>query len=69
MSLYEDAGEAGGCYQSPAVARLLLTDGITADPERAAAEAARRARGKVRRYCAANRLNRLGTDLPGRGLS
>jgi hypothetical protein len=32
-----------------------------ADPERARAEAARRARGKVRRYCAANRLNRLGT--------
>jgi len=28
---------------------------------RAAEEAARRARGKVRRYCAANRLNRLGT--------
>lgn len=31
------------------------------DPERSAAEAARRARSKVRRYCAANRLNRLGT--------
>ena len=31
------------------------------DPERSLAEAARRARGKVRRYCAANRLNRLGT--------
>jgi hypothetical protein len=31
------------------------------DPERAEAEAARRARGKIRRYCAANRLNRLGT--------
>ena len=61
MSLYEDAGEAGGCYQAPAVARLPVTDGLTADPERAAAEAARRARGKVRRYCAANRLNRLGT--------
>ena len=29
--------------------------------DRAADEAARRARGKVRRYCAANRLNRLGT--------
>lgn len=32
-----------------------------ADPERARTEAARRARSKVRRYCAANRLNRLGT--------
>ncbi len=31
------------------------------DPDRAAAEAGRRARGKIRRYCAANRLNRLGT--------
>ena len=31
------------------------------DPERSRAEAARRARAKVRRYCAANRLNRLGT--------
>ncbi|MFL6137479.1 MAG: hypothetical protein ACJ74O_06730 [Frankiaceae bacterium] len=35
--------------------------GPAADPERAAAEAGRRARAKVRRYCAANRLNRLGT--------
>jgi hypothetical protein len=35
--------------------------GPARDPERSAAEAARRARGKVRRYCAANRLNRLGT--------
>ncbi|WP_343907288.1 rolling circle replication-associated protein [Nocardioides aquiterrae] len=32
-----------------------------ADPERARAEAARRARAKVRRYCTAHRLNRLGT--------
>ncbi len=31
------------------------------DRQRALEEAARRARGKVRRYCAANRLNRLGT--------
>src|SRR5206468_368839 len=33
----------------------------TFDPGRTAANAARRARSKVRRYCAANRLNRLGT--------
>lgn len=32
-----------------------------ADPERSRLEAARRARGKVRRYCTAHRLNRLGT--------
>lgn len=31
------------------------------DRQRALEEAARRARAKVRRYCAANRLNRLGT--------
>lgn len=35
--------------------------GEAADPERAAAEAGRRARATLRRYCAANRLNRLGT--------
>ncbi len=61
LSLYEAAGEAGGCYQSGASPRLALGDGPVVDPERAAAEAARRARAKVRRYCAANRLNRLGT--------
>ena len=32
-----------------------------ADPERAAAEADRRARTKIRRYAVANRLNRFGT--------
>ena len=31
------------------------------DPERSRLEAARRARGKVRRYCTAHGLNRLGT--------
>jgi hypothetical protein len=31
------------------------------NPERARQEAARRARARLRRYCAANRLNRLGT--------
>lgn len=35
--------------------------GSPEEAERSAHEAARRARGKVRRYCAANRLNRLGT--------
>ena len=60
LNLYPDAGEAGGCFQGGG-------DGSGAgswrepDPERSASEAARRARGQVRRYCAANRLNRLGT--------
>ncbi|MFL6138518.1 MAG: hypothetical protein ACJ74O_12030 [Frankiaceae bacterium] len=60
LSLYPDAGEGGGCWvarRRPPVGK----GGPAADPERAAAEAGRRARGKVRRYCAANRLNRLGT--------
>lgn len=35
--------------------------GRAADPERSEQEAARRARGKLRRYCAANRLNRFAT--------
>lgn len=62
FSLYPDAGEGGGSYQrwvrkpSPYVAR-----GAAADPERSAQEAGRRARSRLRRYCAANRLNRLGT--------
>lgn len=62
LSLYPDAGEAGG---APASSRPRewspSPPGEAADPERSAVEAARRARGKVRRYCAANRLNRLGT--------
>lgn len=57
LSLYPDAGEAGGCFYGPPSGRKPTGS----DPERAKAEAARRARSKVRRYCAANRLNRLGT--------
>ena len=62
FSLCQDAAEGGGSFQrfvrksSPYVAR-----GAAADPERSAAEAGRRARSRLRRYCAANRLNRLGT--------
>jgi len=62
FSLYPDAGEGGGSFRrwtrsrSPYVSR-----GFAADPERSAAEAGRRARSTLRRYCAANRLNRLGT--------
>jgi hypothetical protein len=35
--------------------------GLAADPDRAEAEAIRRARAKIRRYGVSNRLNRLGT--------
>jgi hypothetical protein len=57
FSLYPQAAEGGGCYVSP---RMGGRKGAP-DPERAQAEAARRARSKLRRYCAANRLNRLAT--------
>jgi hypothetical protein len=43
------------------VPRRLLPSGAPPNAERAAEEAGRRARAKIRRYAAANRLNRLGT--------
>jgi hypothetical protein len=53
------AAEAGGCFvgtrRRPAGGR-----GVP-NPERSRAEAARRARGRLRRYCAANGLTRLAT--------
>lgn len=59
LCLYPAAGEAGGCFGRPTTTRDSREG--SRDPERSAAEAARRARGKIRRYCAANRLNRFGT--------
>src|SRR4029078_6847252 len=59
LALYPEAGEAGGSVRVEGRARRKPTEGL--DPERAAEEEARRARGQIRRYCAANRLNRLGT--------
>ena len=58
FSLFPQAAEGGGCFvpRFPAEAR-----GGPPDPERSVEEAERRARSKLRRYCAANRLNRLGT--------
>jgi hypothetical protein len=58
--LYPDAAEGGGSFRSMA-AGSAGAGATVADSERSAADAARRARAKVRRYCAANRLNRLGT--------
>lgn len=58
LSLYPEAAEAGGSFRYSTPCRPA---GGESDPERAKIEAARRARAKVRRYCAANRLNRLGT--------
>lgn len=62
FTLYPDAGEGGGSFQS-SVRRVpeYVARGAARDPERSAVEAGRRARASVRRYCAANRLNRLGT--------
>lgn len=62
LCLYPDAREAGGTFlPSRPYRRGGGVRGQARDPERARAEAARRAKGRLRRYCAANRLNRLGT--------
>lgn len=62
LSLYPQAGEGGGCFvSSRQPERAYVARGSAADPKRAAEEAARRARTKVRRYGAANGLNRFGT--------
>lgn len=58
LSLYPDAAEAGGCFRHTG---RRAPGGGPPNPERAKQEAARRARTRVRRFCAANRLNRLGT--------
>ena len=58
--LYPDAAEGGGSFRSTA-GESSGGDAPAPDPDRSATDAARRARRKVRRYCAANRLNRLGT--------
>jgi hypothetical protein len=60
LSLYPQAAEGGGCFV-PTLRAQPVNTGAAVDRERAQAEAARRARAKVRRYCAASRLNRLGT--------
>src|SRR5262245_33298623 len=59
ISLYPEAAEGGGCLSMRR--RPVEPRGGAPDSERAAAEAGRRARAKLRRYCAANGLNRLGT--------
>lgn len=62
ITLYPDAGEAGGSYRGSSREPTEPTDWTAeADESRALEEAERRARTKLRRYCAANRLNRLGT--------
>jgi hypothetical protein len=58
MRLYVDAAEAGASLSGP---RRGGKTPKAPEPERSALEAGRRARGQIRRYCASNRLNRLGT--------
>jgi hypothetical protein len=66
--LFPDAGEGGGSWVW--VGRQTgPPEGLVPDVERARTEAERRARSKLRRYVAANRLTRLITlTYPGEGL-
>ena len=59
FSLYPEAAEGGGCFVPPSASEGAR--GGRPDPVRAQEEAGRRARSKLRRYCAANRLNRFVT--------
>lgn len=61
LKVYPSAGEAGGSFVSSVATVDRGGSSGGGDPDRSAAEAARRARGQLRRYCAANGLNRLGT--------
>lgn len=58
LTLYPGAGEAGGSFRYSVPVQRAPGG---SDPERSREEAARRAARMVRRYCAHNRLNRLGT--------
>ena len=61
FNLYPEAGEGGGCFVPTLRARPGVGGEGGVDVERSQLEAARRARSKLRRYCAANRLNRFAT--------
>ncbi|MCR2819059.1 hypothetical protein NQ166_09495 [Microbacterium sp. zg.Y1090] len=62
FTLVPAAGEGGGSFRTSLRRKPdYVARGQAADPARAAAEAARRARTRLRRYCAGNGLNRLGT--------
>lgn len=61
LTLYPSAGEAGGSFHSSLRRVALCVPGAAVNPDRSRAEAARRAGVKVRRYCAANGLDRMGT--------
>lgn len=58
LKLYPDACEAGGWLSVP---RRDASSGRARSVDRSSNVAKRRAQGAIRRHCAANRLNRLGT--------
>lgn len=62
LNVYPSAGEAGGGVTAPnRRPHAYVARGSARDPKRAAEVAGRRARTSLRRYCAHNGLNRLGT--------
>ena len=61
INLYKEAGEASGSFHYVRKLQTIPSHGDGKNKERANEEAARRAKGKIRRYCATNGLNRLGT--------
>ena len=61
FSLYPDAAEGGGCFQGSIKNPNSNTFAKNPDSLRAKSEAARRAKGNLRRYCVANELTRLVT--------
>ncbi len=61
LSVYPDAAEAGGCFVSGAGPGSGGDGGVGRYVESVEEKNDGRARGKIRRYGAANRLNRLGT--------
>jgi hypothetical protein len=61
LTVYPEAAEAGGCFVSAGLPRHEVGGGFGSYFESPDDKNDGRARGKIRRYGAANRLNRLGT--------
>ena len=61
LNLFREAGEASGSFRASIRPNIIPAHGTGGDKARSREEASRRARGQIRRYCAHNRLNRLGT--------
>jgi len=61
VNFYPEALEASGFFQGSLPPKGGLNFAPNPESTRSKIEGARRAKSKLRRYCAANRLNRLGT--------